>query len=109
MDEQQVPARGEVQEGAQARVAVFKYTYLLVCTHVDGGLKSTSSVFQNWPLPYFLRQGLSVNLEFTDSAQLASQGVPGNLWSPPPQGWNYSQPAWRVKLWSSSHHKLFTK
>lgn len=45
-----------------------------------GGLKLVPSVFYH-PLPYSLRQALSLNLEHPDLARLADQQAPGVLLS----------------------------
>lgn len=47
---------------------------LWTCIHVSVDVTTYS-------LPYFLRKGLSLNLELEDSARLAGQQVPGILLS----------------------------
>lgn len=74
-------------------VCLWVQAHLHMCAHAYDRLRSTSSDFQKWPSPYFLRQGLLLNLELIDSAWLDNQGVPGMLQSPLPQGWAYNPDA----------------
>lgn len=52
-------------------------TCVYVCVHAE----MSSCVFFIHTPPYFLRQGLSLSPEFTDSARLASQQALGVLFS----------------------------
>ena len=57
---------------------------MYVCVHAQATSKRRVSSFSPW----FLRQGLSLNLELTNLAELIGQQAPGMLLSPPPQGWD---------------------
>lgn len=53
-----------------------------MCTCVFVNVKARGSipgVFLNHPLPYFSREGLSLNPEFTSSARLVGQKCPGSF------------------------------
>lgn len=61
------------------------HMYMCVCLHTmcpDAGQMSLSGVFPHSPPPYFLRQGLSLNLTRTRSGKLGA----GKPVGPPPQG-----------------------
>lgn len=55
------------------------HAHACMCVHIKA-----SSVFCNHPLSYFLRQGLSANLQLTVAAKLAGQQVPRIFLSPSP-------------------------
>lgn len=55
------------------------HAHACMCVHIKA-----SSVFCNHPLSYFLRQGLSTNLQLTAAAKLAGQQVPRIFLSPSP-------------------------
>lgn len=58
-------------------------------------------------LPYFLRQGLSMNLKLISSDRLASQWVPGIPLSLPPWCWDYRYTGWRSEPRSSYLRSTF--
>lgn len=61
-----------------------------VYVHVCGGQKLISDIFLNHSPPYCLIQGSLLNLEFDNSAGLASQRTPGILLSLPLRCWDYN-------------------
>lgn len=59
-----------------------------VCTDVQKPMAGSSSL--SCSPPYFLGQGLKLNLELTSSATLAGQSAPGISLSLPAQSWDFS-------------------
>lgn len=59
-----------------------------VCMHTCGSQRSTFGVFLYCSLPYFLRQGLSLNIQPIDSPILASGRISGICLFPPGQHWD---------------------
>lgn len=72
-----------------ACLCVCACVYACVCRLACGGQSLPSGVFLNCFITYFLRHGLSLNLELSNSGRLPSQQVPGSLLSPFPQHWDY--------------------
>lgn len=66
--------------------ALFTNVHVCTCVHVVARDHSMSSlaVLQS----YFLRHGISENLELIDSVRLSCQG-PGTLLSLPPEHWDF--------------------
>lgn len=65
------------------------FFYFYVCVHVCvlacEGQTLTLGVFLSDSPPYFLRQGISLNTEFTDSARMAGHELQGPFCLPKPQ------------------------
>lgn len=62
--------------------------HIRVCT--DAQKPMAGSISLSCSPPYFLGQGLKLNLELTSSARLAGQSAPGISLSLPPQSWDFS-------------------
>lgn len=60
------------------------------CVHTCLQKPVAGSISFSCSPPYFLGQGLNLNLELTSSARLAGQLAPGIRLSLPPQSWDYS-------------------
>lgn len=61
--------------------------------HMHTADKLVLDLFLNRSLPYFLRQGLSLNLGFTYLESLAGQQAPGSSWLPVPSLWDHRHTA----------------
>lgn len=73
------------------------YSYIAcvyICVHACGGQRLSLCLFFNHTEPYFLRQGLSLNQEFTGSARLAGQQAPGVFSLSAVQLQEYHHSAW---------------
>lgn len=63
--------------------------YLHMCAHACGMQSSALGVIFYCSPSYFLRHGVTPNLELTNMARLAGQQAPVILLPPTPQSWNY--------------------
>lgn len=66
--------KGRDSKATEEREGCVQASYWCVCACAHGGHRS--NVFSSISPPYVLRQGLSITLEFTNSARLAGQQAP---------------------------------